>query len=90
MRTGWFKEVWVKSTTAHLLASRGMLVATRCALENRIRGLLKTFGLVVGKAGSLLVRDPSARVARGRAAPGPARVPVARGSPQPGRADPDR
>jgi transposase len=55
MRTGWFKEVQVKSTAAHLLrallASRGMLVATRCALENQIRGLLKTFGLVLGKAG---------------------------------------
>jgi transposase len=55
MRTGWFKEVRVKSTGAYLLrallASRGMLVATRCALENQIRGLLKTFGLVLGKAG---------------------------------------
>jgi hypothetical protein len=27
-----------------------MLVATRCAIENQIRGLLKTFGLVLGKA----------------------------------------
>jgi transposase len=48
MRTGWFREVRIKSTAAHLLralASRGMLVATRCALENQIRGVLKTFGL---------------------------------------------
>jgi transposase len=55
MRTGWFREVRIKSTAAHLLrallASRGMLVATRCALENQIRGVLKTFGLVLGKVG---------------------------------------
>lgn len=54
MRTGWFKEVRVKSKAAHLLrallASRGMLVATRRDLENQIRGLLKTFGLVLGTA----------------------------------------
>jgi transposase len=34
-----------------LLASHGMLVATRCALENQIRDLLKTFGLVLGEGG---------------------------------------
>jgi transposase len=55
MRTGWFKEVRVKSTAAHLLrallASRGMLVATRCALEKQVRGLLETFGPALGKAG---------------------------------------
>jgi transposase len=54
MRTGWFKEVRVKSKAAHLLhallASRGMLVAARRNLENQIRGLLKTFGLVLGTA----------------------------------------
>ena len=54
MRTGWFKEVWVTSKAAHLLrallASRGMLVATRRDLENQIRGLLKTFGRVLGAA----------------------------------------
>ena len=54
MRTGWFREVRVKSKAAHLLrallASRGMLVATRRDLENQIRGLLKTFGLVLGTA----------------------------------------
>ena len=52
---GWFKEVRVKSTAAYLLrallANPGMLVATRCALENQIRGLLKIFGLVLGKTG---------------------------------------
>ena len=55
MCTCWFREVRVKSTAAHLLrallASRGMLVATRCTLENQIRGVLKAFGLVLGKAG---------------------------------------
>jgi transposase len=51
MRTGWFRAVRVKSKAAYLLrallASRGMLVATRRDLENQIRGLLKTFGLVL-------------------------------------------
>ena len=53
MRTEWFEEVRVKPAAAHLLrallASRGMLVATRCALENQIRGLLKTFGVILGR-----------------------------------------
>jgi transposase len=54
MRSGWYKEVRVKSLDSHLvratLASRALLVATRRDVQNQIRGLLKTHGLVVGKA----------------------------------------
>lgn len=53
VRTGWFKVVHVKSTPSHearaLLAARSQLVQIRCDLENQIRGLLRTFGIVFGK-----------------------------------------
>lgn len=55
MRTGWYREVRVKSKESRwllsLLASRGMLVATRRNLENQVRGLLKTAGLKLGRVG---------------------------------------
>jgi len=51
VRTGWFREVAVKSMDAHklrmLLVARSQLVVQRQALANTIRGLMKTFGLVV-------------------------------------------
>lgn len=54
MRSGWYKEIRVKSLDSHLiratLASRALLVATRRDVQNQIRGLLKIYGLVVGKA----------------------------------------
>lgn len=54
MRSGWYKEVRVKSLDSHLvratLASRAMLVSTQRDVQNQIRGLLKVYGLVVGKA----------------------------------------
>ena len=54
MRSGWYKEVRVKSLDSHLIratmASRSLLVATRRDVQNQIRGLLKIHGLVVGKA----------------------------------------
>lgn len=54
MRSGWYKEVRVKSLDSHLiratLANRTLLVATRRDVQNQIRGLLKIYGLVVGKA----------------------------------------
>ena len=53
MRTGWFKEVRVKDLDSHavkaLLASRALLVKIKRDLENQIRGLLKNFGLVIGR-----------------------------------------
>lgn len=55
VRMGWYREVRIKSTLARhirgLLASRGMLIATRVNLENQVRGLLKSAGLLVGRIG---------------------------------------
>ena len=53
VRTGWFK-VRIKSRTSYeirsLLAAREVLVRVRVKLENEIRGLLRTFGVLFGKA----------------------------------------
>lgn len=53
LRTGWFKEVRIKSHEAYvnraLLTARDALVGMRVKLENEIRGLLKTFGVMFGK-----------------------------------------
>src|SRR5437588_7108241 len=53
VRTGWYREVAVKSMDAHtlrmLLVARSRLVSQRQATANPIRGLLKTFGLVVAR-----------------------------------------
>lgn len=52
-RTGWFKEVRIKSHSAYVmrahLAARDALVGTRVRFENEIRGLLKTFGVMFGR-----------------------------------------
>ena len=52
VRVGWFKEVQVKSLEAHermaLLGVRRRLVDIRVEIDGQIRGILKTFGLVVG------------------------------------------
>jgi transposase len=54
MQTGWFKEVRVKNLDCHavkaLLTSRALLVKIKRDLENQIRGLLKNFGRVIGRA----------------------------------------
>ena len=53
VRTGWFREVRIKSQGAYvvrsLLTARDALVGIRVRLENEIRGLLKTFGILFGK-----------------------------------------
>ena len=53
VRTGWYREVRVKSFASHalrgLLTSRAQLVRTRVDLANQIRGVLKPFGVIVGK-----------------------------------------
>ncbi len=53
VRTGWFKAVQVKRHDAcvnrALLTAREALVGMRVRLENEIRGLLKTFGVMFGK-----------------------------------------
>ena len=58
MRTGWYREVVVKSVDSHLVRSllitRAQLVRMRVDLANQIRGVLKPFGLIAGKgAGGL-------------------------------------
>jgi transposase len=53
VRTGWYREVAVKSMDAHtlrmLLVARAQLVSQRQTTANTIRGLLKTFGLVIAR-----------------------------------------
>jgi transposase len=53
IRTGWCRSVHVKSTASHearaLLATRSQFVQIRCDLENQIRGVLRTFGILFGK-----------------------------------------
>jgi len=55
VRTGWYREVAVKRLDDHrvraLLSSRAQLVDMRRDLGTKTRGLLKTFGRVVGKVG---------------------------------------
>jgi transposase len=61
VRVGWYKEVAVKSIGSRrlrtLLTSRAQLVNMRRDLATKIRGLLKTFGLVVGKVGERAYED---------------------------------
>lgn len=53
MRTGWYREVKLRALDSQwarqLLASRAMVQAQRVDLENQIRGLLKGYGLLLGK-----------------------------------------
>jgi transposase len=55
VRTGWYREVVVKSVDSHLvrslLTTRAQLVRRRVDLANQIRGTLKPFGLIAGKGG---------------------------------------
>jgi transposase len=55
VRTGWYREVAVKSMDSQLIRSllttRAQLVRMRVDLANQIRGVLKPFGLVAGKGG---------------------------------------
>lgn len=50
-RSGWYRAVEVKSIASHevrlLLGARSQLVSTRTGLYNQIRGVLKTFGVVL-------------------------------------------
>jgi len=52
-RTGWYREVYVKSTDAHeiraLLLVRKQVVKARRDFENQIRAMLRVFGLKVGE-----------------------------------------
>jgi transposase len=52
-RTGWFKRVHMKASATHIdraaLRIRMRLITTRIAMANQLRGLLKLFGLRMGK-----------------------------------------
>ena len=64
VRVGWFKAVQVKSMTSHerkaLLIARHQLVDMRVRIDNQLRGILKTFGLVVDRRGNHRTADHSA------------------------------
>jgi transposase len=67
VREGWYREVRVKGRSAMLakalLGARSQLLNMSLALENQIRGILKTFGRIVPKgAGGLF----EGRAIRGR------------------------
>jgi transposase len=53
VRTGWYKEVHVKSRYAQelrvLLSNRRLLLKQRVDIDNELRGILRNFGLKVGK-----------------------------------------
>lgn len=53
VRTGWYQEVHVKSRSAQelrvLLTNRRLLLSQRVDIDNELRGVLRNFGLKVGK-----------------------------------------
>lgn len=53
VRAGWYREVGVKSLDSHtvrsMLGARAQLVGMRVEVTNQIRGILKTFGIVLSK-----------------------------------------
>ncbi len=72
VRVGWFKAVQVKSMTSHerkaLLIVRHQLVDTRVRLDNQLRGILKTFGLVIGKCSRGQLGQRAQELSEGRRA----------------------
>jgi len=52
VRSGWYRPVQVRSLASHemrlLLTARSQFVSMRTAISNQIRGILKTFGVVLG------------------------------------------
>ncbi len=68
VRTGWYREVAVKSIDSQLLrsllTSRAQLVRMRVDLANQIRGVLKPFGLMAGKGAAVPSRNRSAAWSR--------------------------
>lgn len=57
VRTGWYRAVEMKSLDSHelraILQARQRLVGMRTALYNQVRGLLKTFGVVMPRGKGL-------------------------------------
>jgi transposase len=69
VRVGWFKAVQVKSMAAHeqnaLLIAGHQLVEMRVQIDNQLRGILKTFGLVIGKCGHGQIGQRAQQLAEG-------------------------
>jgi hypothetical protein len=69
VRVGWFKAVQVKSLTSHerkaLLIARHQLVEMRVRIDNQLRGILKTFGLVIGICGHGQIGQRAQELAEG-------------------------
>jgi transposase len=68
VRMGWYREAKVKSMESRqmraVLAARAKLVDVRRDIENQMRGLLKSLGIVLGKAGSRTLRGKIVAVLR--------------------------
>jgi transposase len=71
VRVGWFKAVEVKSLDSHerkaLLIARHQLVDMRVRIDNQLRGILKTFGLVIGPCSRGRVGERARELSEGRA-----------------------
>ena len=65
VRAGWYREVRVKGRSAMLakalLGARSQLLSMSLALENQIRGILKTFGRIVPKGARRTFRKERSR-----------------------------
>jgi transposase len=72
VRSGWYREVRVKSREAMLskalVGARSQLMAMVTDLSNQIRGFMKSFGLVVPKGGGRTFEDNVRRRLDGEAA----------------------
>ena len=72
VRSGWYREVRVKSREAmlarSLLGARTQLLGIVTELSNQIRGLMKTFGLVVPKGAGKIFEANVRRLLEGEAA----------------------
>ena len=71
-RSGWYKEIKVKSMDSHmvrtLIVSRSQLVGIRTKLSNHLRGIMKTFGLVLGKSGGRSLFEQAREKSKGNLA----------------------
>jgi transposase len=69
VRTGWYREVGVKSLENHqvraVLGARAQLVGMRTDIRNQIRCLLKVFGVVLERHGDKSFEERVKEVARG-------------------------
>ena len=69
VRVGWFRAVQVKSLASHerkaLLVARHQLVGMRVQMDNQVRGILKTFGLVIGACGRGQIGQRARELAKG-------------------------